>query len=149
MHLIKFNSLFFNNLVRADYSAGPSEIMFPVGVRRVCFDVPILEDDITEENEIFEIIATPNVGGSPTTISVCIRDNDGKPSFTIFRYHKYNTCACTYIEVTFVFTEPEYSGNETDRMTEVCIEKIGRNEVPVTVTYMSVTSTTSDNPAEG
>lgn len=55
---------------------------------------------------------------------------------------------CGYTGVIFQFTEPEYSGNETDRMTEVCIEKIGRNEIPVTVTYMSVVSTTSNNPAE-
>ena len=60
-----------------------------------------------------------------------------------------NNMYCTYAEVIVVFTEPEYSGNETDEMTIVCIEKIGRNEVPVTVTYMSVSSTTSDNPAEG
>lgn len=55
---------------------------------------------------------------------------------------------CTYLEVIFKFTEPEYSGNETNRMTEVCVEKIGRNEIPVTVTYTSIVSTTSDNPAE-
>lgn len=55
---------------------------------------------------------------------------------------------CGYAGVIFQFTEPEYSGNETDEMTEVCIEKIGRNEIPVTVTYTSVVSTTSTNPAE-
>ena len=49
----------------------------------------------------------------------------------------------------FEFTEPEYSGNETDKMAEVCIVKIGRNEIPVTVTFTSTISTTSDNPAEG
>lgn len=48
----------------------------------------------------------------------------------------------------FKFTEPEYTGNETDEMTEVCVEKLGRNEIPVTVTYTSIISTTSDNPAE-
>lgn len=67
----------------------------------------------------------------------------------VYLYIIKHNMYCTYAEVIFVFTEPEYSGNETDEMIEVCIEKIGRNEVPVTVTYMSVTSTTSDNPAEG
>lgn len=64
----------------ADFNAGPSQITFSVGESTVCFDVPILEDDITEDNEIFEINATPSIGGSPTVISVCIRDNDSKPS---------------------------------------------------------------------
>ena len=54
-----------------------------------------------------------------------------------------------HTDVIFEFTEPEYSGNETDKMAEVCIVKIGRNEIPVTVTFTSTISTTSDNPAEG
>lgn len=53
-----------------------------------------------------------------------------------------------HIDVIFEFVEPEYSGNETDKMTEVCIVKIGRNEIPVTVTFTSIISTTADNPAE-
>lgn len=48
----------------------------------------------------------------------------------------------------FKFTEPKYSGNESSKMIEVCVEKLGRNEIPVTVTYTSIVSTTSDNPAE-
>ena len=55
---------------------------------------------------------------------------------------------CAYTDVIFKFTEPEYYENETRTMVEVCIEKIGRNEIPVTVTYTSVISTTADNPAE-
>ena len=54
------------------------------------------------------------------------------------------------IDVTFRFPEPEYFGNETERMARVCIEKIGRNEIPVSVIYTSITSTTIvDNPATG
>ena len=53
---------------------------------------------------------------------------------------------CTEVIVTF--KEPEYSGNETDEMTEVCIEKIGRNEIPINVTFTSITSSTATNPAE-
>ena len=69
---------FFFNPATADFNVGPSQITFPVGVRTRCFDVAILEDDITEgDNEVFEITATPSVGGSPATITVCIRDNDG------------------------------------------------------------------------
>jgi len=69
----------------ADFAEGSTQITFPVGVRTVCFNIPVLEDDITEDNEIFEIVATPSVGGSPTTISVCIRDNDSK---------RYPICLC-------------------------------------------------------
>ena len=47
-----------------------------------------------------------------------------------------------------MFKEPEYSGNETDEMTEVCIVKIGRNEIPITVTFTSTTSPTATSPAE-
>ena len=53
-----------------------------------------------------------------------------------------------HTDVIIEFVEPEYSGNETDRMTEVCIVKIGRNEIPITVTFTSIISTTADNPAE-
>lgn len=70
--------IYFLNPATADFDVGTLQIVFPVGVSTVCFNVPILEDDITEDNEIFEISATPSVGGSPTIISVCIRDNDSK-----------------------------------------------------------------------
>lgn len=73
---ILFTSPF--NSATADFNAGSSQNTFAVGVETICFNVPILEDDITEDNEIFEIVATPSVGGSPITISVCIRDNDSK-----------------------------------------------------------------------
>lgn len=67
------------NIGTADFDVGPSQITFSAGERTACFDVPILEDDITEgDNEIFEIVATPSVGGTPVVISVCIRDNDSK-----------------------------------------------------------------------
>ena len=50
----------------------------------------------------------------------------------------------------FKFTEPEFSGNETDRMAMVCVEKVGRNEIPVSVTFTSIiSSSTVDNPATG
>ena len=87
------------NLGTADFDVGPSQITFPVGVRMLCFDVPILEDDITEgDNEIFEIIATPSVGGSPTVISICIRDNDSKIS-SIYMHHRPDTYVCMYTQM--------------------------------------------------
>lgn len=76
---------------------GPTQITFPVGARTVCFNVPILEDDITEDNEIFEITATPSVGGPPIVISVCIRDNDGKESLATYCVSQALTCIHVYI----------------------------------------------------
>ena len=57
-------------------------------------------------------------------------------------------CMHAYTDVIIEFTEPEFSGNETDEMAEVCIVKIGRNEIPINVTFTSTVSTTADNPAE-
>jgi len=51
-------------------------VTFAANQAVACFEVPILEDDITEDNEIFEVSAVPSVGGIPIVISVCIRDND-------------------------------------------------------------------------
>ena len=134
------------NIGTADFDVGPSQITFSAGERTACFDVPILEDDITEgDNEIFEIVATPSVGGTPIVISVCIRDNDSKASHIHRLSHIHMH---VHTDVIFEFTEPEYSGNETDETTEVCIVKIGRNEIPVTVTFTSIISTTADNPAQ-
>jgi len=56
----------------------------------------------------------------------------------------YSMC----VDATFRFVEPEYFGNETERVARVCIEKVGRNEIPVSVTYTStITTTTVNNPA--
>lgn len=133
----------------ADFDMGTVVIMFPANQEVVCFEVPILEDDITEGNETFEISAVPSVGGSPIVLSVCIRDNDSKFLTIITKEHTYAMFSYL-IDVIFQFTEPEYVGNETERMAMVCIEKVGRNEIPVSVTFTSIASSTPmDNPATG
>ena len=35
----------------ADFDVGTPQVTFAAGVETVCFNVPILEDDITEDNE--------------------------------------------------------------------------------------------------
>ena len=68
----------------ADFERGIIAVTFAANQVVACFEVPILEDDITEDNETFEIYAIPTVGGipipsvdgMPIVISVCIRDND-------------------------------------------------------------------------
>ena len=66
----------FTHTERADFDMGTVLVMFAANQAMVCFEIPILEDDITEDNETFEISAVPSVGGTPIVISVCIRDND-------------------------------------------------------------------------
>ena len=64
---------------RANDASG--EVALPVGVNSVTCDIPILENDIREGDETFDVtIGTVSCGGAlgaVTTTTVTITDNDG------------------------------------------------------------------------
>ena len=39
-----------------DYDSGPYNVTFPAGVTSVSFNVPIIDDDVLEENENFKLV---------------------------------------------------------------------------------------------
>ena len=68
-----------------DYGSGPYTVTFPAGITRVPFDIPIINDTISEGNEDFILTINPTslppTGvsvGSPDQVTVIIRDDDGK-----------------------------------------------------------------------
>ena len=79
----------------ADFERGIIAVTFATNQVVACFEVPILEDNITEDNETFEISAVPSVGGMPIVISVCIRDNDSMWSWNVC------TIACVSLFVLY------------------------------------------------
>ena len=67
----------------ADYHSGPHNITFPVGEARVQLNVTIVNDNILENNETFNLTinssSLPNnvKVGNPGQAIVIIRDDDG------------------------------------------------------------------------
>ena len=72
-----------------DYESGPYTVIFPAGEISVLFDVPIIDDHVLEENEMFNIIINSSSLPSrvnvinPYEATVIIVDNDGKYTSTI------------------------------------------------------------------
>ena len=67
-----------------DYDSGPYNITFSPGITRVPFHVPIIDDNILENDEHFDLIivdgSLPNhiISGGIEMTRITIMDNDGK-----------------------------------------------------------------------
>ena len=67
-----------------DYFSGPYFILFPAGTTESVFNIVIMDDDVLEETETFEVVINfsslpSNVtSGEPGNAAVIIRDNDGE-----------------------------------------------------------------------
>ena len=74
-------SVFTGNV---DYNSGPYTITFPAGMTSVSFDIAIIDDNIHEEREYFDLIIT-TTQDLPERIyfreylnaTISIEDNDG------------------------------------------------------------------------
>ena len=67
-----------------DYGPGNYPVTIPAGATRVPFNIPIVNDNIRETNETFDIIIVPGSlpnrvsRGNPPRATVTIVDDDGK-----------------------------------------------------------------------
>jgi len=66
-----------------DYDFGPSTVTFPAGVTSISFDVPIIDDNILEDDETFNIILSTSLSdrisiGTPSQAIITIQGNDRK-----------------------------------------------------------------------
>jgi len=67
-----------------DYGPGPYDVRIPAGDTSVTFDVPIVDDDILENDEDFDLTivrgSLPDgvTRGNPGTSTVTIINDDGK-----------------------------------------------------------------------
>ena len=74
-------------LGNADYNSGPYNVTFPAGVTSVSFDVTIIDDNILELNEQFDltIISSSLPNGftvdNPSQATVTIIDDDSEYQF--------------------------------------------------------------------
>ena len=73
-----------------DYNSGPYNITIPAGETVVPFNVTIINDNINEENETFNlsIAATQNLPegvhlGENLSVTILIEDNDGMKQLTL------------------------------------------------------------------
>ena len=72
-----------------DYDSGPYNVTFIAGTTSVSFDVPIIDDDIVESRETFNLAVTssslPNnvYRGVPNVTTVTILDDEGTFLFRI------------------------------------------------------------------
>jgi hypothetical protein len=63
-----------------DYTATSNTVTYTAGQVMRCVTIPILEDTISEENEVFNVLLTsddPNVSSGTPTAGVTITDVDG------------------------------------------------------------------------
>ena len=68
---------------RVDYDSGPYTVTFPTGDTIVPFNVPINDDNILENTEMFTVTIDPSLPsrvtvGNPDQSTVTIMDNDGE-----------------------------------------------------------------------
>lgn len=67
-----------------DYNSGPYTVTFPAGITSVSFDVSVINDDILENNETFDLIimsrSLPDkvTRGNLKMSTITIIDNDSK-----------------------------------------------------------------------
>ena len=64
-----------------DYGSGPYTVIFPAGETSMSFDVPITDDVILENTEMFSVAIDPSLPdrvtvGSPGQATVAIQDSD-------------------------------------------------------------------------
>jgi len=66
-----------------DYASGPYPVLFPAGTTMASFNIPIVNDDVSENNEQFTITIDPSSlptgvsSGSTGASIVTILDDDG------------------------------------------------------------------------
>ena len=67
------------NILGQDYSSGPYAVSFPIGFTNVSFDIMINDDNIMEDDEMFNIsiisITNGHIVGNPGVATVTIVDN--------------------------------------------------------------------------
>ena len=91
LHNRKF--FIYEHITGNDYSSGPYNVTIPAGTTSAFFVVPIIHDDLVEENEDFmltintELLPIGVTVGNPAVTTVTIVDNVGKD------IHDYSLCA--------------------------------------------------------
>jgi len=72
-----------------DYFSGPYFITFPAGITESMFSIAIINDDVLEETETFDIIINSSTlpsnvtNGEPGGVVVIIWDNDGRSGLIV------------------------------------------------------------------
>ena len=105
----------------SDYETTSGTLTFAPGETQATIDVPIVEDDIPEGDETFDIVfSNPSNGDLPTdTVTVTISDADPIPTITV----------------------AAGSGGEDTGSTPLVVSLDGPSSVPVTVDFTTVDGT--------
>ena len=82
VHMYKYNVCFVIKGGGVDYFSGPYNVTFPIGSTNVSFDITIVDDNVFEFDEIFNIsitsITNGPIVGTPAVATVTIIDNTSK-----------------------------------------------------------------------
>ena len=79
----------------SDYVPGPYNVTIPAGHTSVSFDVPIIDDNILEDNENFSLViipeSLPNLlsHGNPSMATMIIVNDDSKCIVSDYAYMYY------------------------------------------------------------
>ena len=89
-----------------DYNSGPYNVTFPVGSTNASFDIVIINDSVSEDNETFNIsiisITNGHIVGTPGVATVTIIDTTSK-YFARHHIYKIKVKTCLYVH-TYVRT---------------------------------------------
>ena len=102
-----------------DYDSGPYTVIFPAGVINVSFDVPIIDDNMVENNETFDLTIVSSSSnkvtlGSSVHATLTIFDNDCK-HLAIYSMHLYSCILFImlfYTATVVSFSQTSYSLSE-------------------------------------
>ena len=89
----------YSNVTGSDYNFGPYSVAFPIGSTNASFNITIIDDNVLEDDEMFNIsitsITNGHIVGTPAVATVTILDTTGK-------CHNYVMYYCVYVQSSTV-----------------------------------------------
>jgi len=86
LNVYKFSQ--FAHVGSVDYAVGPYNVTFPAGMTMTSFNILLMDDNLLESNEQFQLIIVNSLPDRVTTrdpnqATVTIMDDDRKPQFWV------------------------------------------------------------------
>ena len=114
MHVLDhflYNGYLAGGIDYGDNDTTPYNVTFPAGTSCSSFDIPILDDDTSEDDEIFRVtimdMSLPfgTILGDDITADVVIEDDDSELTclLSILNIHVIACNKCTYISQDIIF----------------------------------------------
>ena len=132
----------------SDYTPGPYIVSFPTGLTMTPFKVPIVNDNILEDDETFTLAI--DTGSLPSRVS---RGNLGQATVTIVNVigkclcvingHHCLSVSAILLASTITFNQSTYSVNESDGKIDITLHHNNPSSIDIMLMVNSNNVTTS------